>query len=78
MPEVVERFLADLLSDGELFLDSDTVGRALSGSRVADAKAAATHGRKEKQSSLCGTDAPIVIPNSNLTTLAGRGRKHPL
>lgn len=45
--EIVERFLADLLSDGERFLDSDTVGRALSGSRVADAKAAATRGRKE-------------------------------
>jgi hypothetical protein len=46
--EFVERFLADLLSDGERFLDSDTVGRALSGSRVADAKAAATRGRKDR------------------------------
>jgi len=47
--EFVERFLADLLSDGERFLDSDAVGRVLSGSRVADAKAAATRGRKEKR-----------------------------
>ncbi len=47
--ELAERFLAELLIDGERFLDSDTVGRALSGSGVVDAKAAATRGRKEKQ-----------------------------
>jgi hypothetical protein len=47
--EFVRRFLADLLSDGERFLDSDTVGHALSGPRVVDPKAAATRGRKDRE-----------------------------
>ncbi len=46
--EFVKKFLADLLSDGERFLDSSAVGRALSGLDVADSKAVATHGRKSR------------------------------